>query len=99
MSFFWNKIINCAIARNEGTRRKFADKLIKELFPRGKLSVSIITAKKQIGEVEYEWLLDQFGPKRKGANAEVQQIGSFLYKISELERKLVTTELSNPPIA
>lgn len=99
MSFIWNKIINWAIARNESTKLKFADKLIKELFPTGKLSIPIVTAKKQIGEVEYEWLLDQFGPRGKGVNAEVQEIGSFLYKISELERKLATTELSDPPIA
>lgn len=93
MSFVWNKIINWIIIRNESARRKFADKLIKELFPKGKSSIPIVTAKKQIGEIEYEWLLDQFGPERKGVNAEVQQIGSFLYKMSELEQKSATTKL------
>ncbi len=91
MSFIWNKIINWTIVKNESARHKFADKLIKELFPIGKSSIPIAMAKKQIGEVEYEWLLDQFGPERKGINAEVQQIGSFFYKMSELEQKLTTT--------
>ncbi len=68
------------------------DELINEIFPLGKSEILIEEAKKKVGERRYSRLLAKVGPAKMGQSAEVAEKGYYLFKISEVEKRMEATE-------